>query len=267
VEEPLKPSRSRPVFIGLACLAAVAVLAAVLLVDRTATEPEPPLTRAELDDALGSAFATTTPPPPLAAAVYNAAVPSLVFIQTEGGDDGGANLGVGSGVVVNADGLILTAHHVVEGASRIMVTFSDGSSSEARIDSAEPERDIATLIASQNPSIIVPATLGGGVSIGQDVYALGNPLGLAGSITEGVVSGLDRSLPLEDGSGSLEGLIQMDAAVNPGSSGGPLLDRGARVVGIVTALVNPDGEDSFTGIGFAVPIQDAAGGGAGAPPQ
>ena len=122
------------------------------------------------------------------------------------------------------------------------------------------------LVADQNPSIIVPAVLGGGVRIGDDTFALGNPLGLAGSISAGVISGLGRTVPVDDEGRVLEDLIQFDAAVNPGSSGGPLLDRNARVVGIVTALVNPDGEDSFTGIGFAVPIQAAAGG-AGAPPQ
>ncbi len=261
------PDTQRPrwvvpgIVLGVACL----VLGLLLYGSfRTTEDVEPALTGADLERALESAFATTTPPPPLAEAVYAAAVPSLVFIETVGGGEGGFS--VGSGVVVSDDGQILTALHVVDEAVEITVNFSDGSSSLAQIASAEPERDIAVLVADQNPSILVPAVLGGGVSIGDDTFALGNPLGLTGSMSAGVISGLGRALPVGEDGQVLEDLIQFDAAVNPGSSGGPLLDRNARVVGIVTALVNPDGEDSFTGIGFAVPIQAAAGG-AGAPPQ
>jgi S1-C subfamily serine protease len=112
----------------------------------------------------------------------------------------------------------------------------------------------------------VPAVLGGGVRIGDDTYSVGNPLGLADSITAGVVSGLNRSIGREDGGGELKGLIQFDAAVNPGSSGGPLLNRQGQVVGIVTALANPTGQRFFVGIGFAVPIT-SAGGGARIPPS
>ena len=266
VEEAV-PVRSRPrwvlpamIVLGLGLVGAMAVLRSTT----DAMVDEDPLTREELDAALESAFATTSAPAPLAEAIYAAAVPSLVFIQTEGGGEGGFS--VGSGVVIDEQGQILTAHHVVDEAVSITVNFSDGSSSPARIVSAEPERDIAVLVADQNPSVLVPAVLGGGVRIGDDTFALGNPLGLAGSISAGVISGLGRTVPVDDQGRVLEDLIQFDAAVNPGSSGGPLLDRNARVVGIVTALVNPDGEDSFTGIGFAVPIQAAAGG-AGAPPQ
>jgi S1-C subfamily serine protease len=111
------------------------------------------------------------------------------------------------------------------------------------------------------PSVIVPAVLGGGVRVGDDTYSVGNPLGLADSLTAGVVSGLDRSIGREDGDGQLTGLIQFDAAVNPGSSGGPLLNRQGQVVGIVTALANPTGQRFFVGIGFAVPIATAGGGG------
>ena len=103
------------------------------------------------------------------------------------------------------------------------------------------------------------------MQVGDDTYSLGNPLGLADSMTAGVVSGLDRSIDREDGSGELQGLIQFDAAVNPGSSGGPLLNRQGQVVGIVTALANPSGQRFFVGIGFAVPI-GSAGGGARIPP-
>ena len=116
------------------------------------------------------------------------------------------------------------------------------------------------------PALIVPAVLGGGVRIGDQAFAVGNPLGLAASLSAGVISGLDRTVPLRANGQVLTGLIQFDAAVNPGSSGGPLLNRAGQVVGIVTALANPANQGSFSGIGFAVPL-GAAGGGAGGPPR
>ena len=105
----------------------------------------------------------------------------------------------------------------------------------------------------------MPAVLGGGVQVGDETYAVGHPLGFVDSLTAGVVSGLDRSVKADDGK-TLRGLIQFDAAVNPGNSGGPLLNRGGQVVGIVTALANPGRSDAFIGIGFAVPIGGVGGG-------
>ena len=128
-----------------------------------------------------------------------------------------------------------------------------------------PKTDIAVLTPDQAPSVIVPAVMGGGVQIGDDAYAVGHPLGLTGSLSAGVISGLDRSIKVENGS-TLHGLIQFDAAVNPGNSGGPLLNRNGQVVGIVTGLANPSEQGFFVGIGFAVPIS-TAGGAAGGPPQ
>jgi len=121
--------------------------------------------------------------------------------------------------------------------------------------------DIAVLRPARLPQVVVPATLGGGPDIGAPVVAIGNPLGLTDSVSAGVVSGLDRTANTDTGKRS--GLIQFDAAVNPGSSGGPLLDSRGMVIGIVVALADPDGEDAFAGIGFAVPIGAALGGGAG----
>ena len=109
----------------------------------------------------------------------------------------------------------------------------------------------------------MPAVLGGGAQIGDETFAVGHPLGLVGSLSAGVISGLDRSFPLANGR-TLAGMIQFDAAVNPGNSGGPLLNRNGQVIGIVTGLANPAGDDYFIGIGFAVPI-GTAGGAAGAP--
>jgi S1-C subfamily serine protease len=111
--------------------------------------------------------------------------------------------------------------------------------------------------------VIVPAVLGGGGEVGDETYAVGHPLGYVASLTSGVISGLDRSIKATDGQ-TLRGLIQFDAAVNPGNSGGPLLDRSGQVIGIVTALANPSRDGYFIGIGFAVPI-GTAGGAANAP--
>ena len=118
--------------------------------------------------------------------------------------------------------------------------------------------DIAILQTAALPDVVVPATFGGTPAIGSRVYAVGNPLGLSASISTGVVSQTGRTISRDVGE-PLEDLIQFDAAVNPGSSGGPLLDENAQLIGIVTALANPTGEDFFSGIGFAVPIQNAAG--------
>ena len=129
--------------------------------------------------------------------------------------------------------------------------------------STDPEHDIAVVMADHPPSVIVPAVLGGGAQVGDEAYAVGNPLGYVDSLTAGVVSGLERSAETNTGK-TLHGLIQFDAAVNPGNSGGPLLNRGGQVIGIVTALANPSRNGFFIGIGFAVPI-GTAGGAANAP--
>ena len=174
--------------------------------------------------------------------------------------------GIGAGVIINADGSILTARHVVANAGVITVTFADGTRSTAKIVSQIPSQDMAVILADRPPSVIVPAVLGGSVRVGDEAYTVGHPLGLVDSLSAGVISGLNRSIPVEEAGITLDGLIQFDAAVNPGNSGGPLLNRNGQVVGIVTALANPAQQGFFVGIGFAVPIA-TAGGGAGAPPQ
>jgi S1-C subfamily serine protease len=197
----------------------------------------------------------TTRADPDSVVVYKKILPSLVFIETHTiGDDGA----LGSGVIINEQGQILTALHVVRNATAIDVTFSDGTRSTAQVVGTDPEHDIALLESEDGPQLIVPAVLGGGVRVGDEAFPVGNPFGFVGSISAGVISGLDRTITREDGSGDLTGLIQFDAAVNPGSSGGPLLDRNGQVIGIVTALANPSGRNTFIGIGFAVPIQTAS---------
>jgi S1-C subfamily serine protease len=230
----------------------------------------PPVTSQQVDDAIASALASVTPPPAFSQVVYQAVQPSLVLIQTHGVADPDTNDehgGLGSGVVVNLEGDILTSLHVVDGAKSIELTFADGSTSPGAIVATQPEKDIAVIHATQLPAILIPATIGNprAVRQGSEAYALGSPFGLYGSVSAGVISGLDRSFKMPDTDRTLTGLIQIDAAVNPGNSGGALVDRDGRLIGIVTALINPTNDDVFIGIGLAVPI-DVAGGGVGLPP-
>ena len=218
-------------------------------------------------DARDKAAAQT---PPAAVTAYRTLLPSLVTIRATGGKDpadaksGGQRLG--AGFVVNADGTVMTANHVIAGATSVRLTFVDGTTASAKVATADPTTDTATLTPSALPAVVVPAVLGGGVRVGDDVYALGNPLGLLGSFSGGVVSALDREIKVTDKL-SLARLIQFDAAVNPGNSGGPLVNAAGQVVGVVTALANPSDQAFFVGIGFAVPIATAGGGGGDLPPQ
>ena len=182
--------------------------------------------------------------------IYQRVAPSVVTVRT------GRELG--TGVIVADNGTILTANHVIAGGGTITVTFADGSTANAAVAAANPKLDIATLTPAKLPRVVVPATLGGGADVGAAIVAIGNPLGLTDSVSAGVISGLDRTADTDHG--KFSGLIQFDASINPGSSGGPLLDVHGRVVGIVVSLATPDGQDAFAGIGFAVPIGAALGG-------
>ncbi len=216
-------------------------------------------------NARGAATSTTVAEP-TPAEIYDVILPSLVSIRTTRSGVAGPTTGSGSGVIVNKDGDVLTANHVVRGATAIEVSFADGTTSRAVVVASDPANDIAVLQAERGPSVIVPAVIGGGARVGDPTFAVGNPLGLTASLAAGVISGLDRTATPIGDAGALRGLIQFDAAVNPGSSGGPLLDRAGHVIGIVTGLLNSAGNDSFAGIGFAVPIA-TAGGAAGGPAQ
>jgi len=193
---------------------------------------------------------------PSVSAIYQRVRPSVVVIRT--------NDAFGSGVIVADDGTIVTANHVIAGATRITVTFFDGVTTSAAVLAADPKLDVAVLSPASLPEVVVPAALGGGADVGARVVAVGNPLGLADSVSAGVVSGLDRTAQTADGTYS--GLIQFDASVNPGSSGGALLNGRGLVIGIVVSIANPAHEDAFAGIGFAVPIGAALGGGNGTRP-
>ena len=173
----------------------------------------------------------------------------------------------GTGVVIVDRGLILTSLHVVANATRVRVLFANGLEAEAAIVSRHPENDLAVLQAKQVPDDLTAATLGPAKDLveGEHVTAVGFPFGIGPSVSAGVVSGLRREYAAPDGQRSLHDLIQFDAAANPGSSGGPLVNSAGEVVGIVTAILSPGAKPGFSGIAFAVPIETAAGA-AGLPP-
>jgi len=253
-----------------ALLFASGVLAAMIaLLLYSALAPAPaPLTARDINEAVAQAMASATPPAAFSARVYQIIQPSLVLIQVKTtGRDGKPGSGLGAGVIVNAQGAILTSLHVVTNATEIALTFADGTETTAEVAVQQPENDIAVLIPGRLPEVFAPAVLGSpdAMRIGDEAFAVGHPLGLYGSMSAGVISGFDRTFQPSDDGPRLKGLIQFDAAVNPGNSGGPLLNRRGEVIGIVAGLVNPTEQEVFIGIGFAVPI-NVAGGAAGAPP-
>jgi S1-C subfamily serine protease len=269
VEGPPDRSRRRRVLLTTAATAAVALIALALW---WATSAGPaPLTQADVDQAVQRGIAQAEQQeraaPPDATTAYRAIGPSLVTViaQRPGAAAGTVENGLGSGVILNAEGAVLTALHVVDGAGQIQVEFADGTRAAARVAAGRPDKDVAVLVVDRLPEVVVPAVLATPPPIGDAVFAVGNPLGLRASLTAGVISAADRAVGTATGP-TLNGLIQFDAAVNPGNSGGPLLNRAGQVVGIVTALANPARQDFFVGIGFAVPIADA-GGVAGGPQQ
>lgn len=246
----------------------IAALVALLLYNWFFPAPAP-LTLNEVNDSVNELLASATPAPARSSLVYQAIQPSIVLIQTErpGIEDEEEGHGLGTGVVINDEGAVLTSLHVISDATDIQLIFADGTEAEGGVVTTQPENDIAVLMPSRLPEVLVPAVLGNpnAMHIGDDAYVVGHPLGLYGSMSTGVISGFDRTFKPPNSDQRLRGLIQIDAAVNPGNSGGPLLNRDGQVVGIVAGLVNPTDESFFIGIGFAVPI-NVAGGAAGLPP-
>jgi len=160
---------------------------------------------------------------------------------------------IGSGFVFDTFGRIITNSHVVADAKKIVVTFLDGRSYNAQLVGADPFTDIAVIKVNAEQTQFHPISLGDSsqLKVGEQIAAIGNPFGLSGSMTSGIVSQLGRLLPAEDSGFSIPDVIQTDAAINPGNSGGPLLNMKGQVVGINTAIQSATGE--FTGIGFAIP--------------
>jgi S1-C subfamily serine protease len=162
--------------------------------------------------------------------------------------------GTGSGVIVDARrGIVLTNNHVIGNAHRIEVTLADGKNYKASLVGSDPETDIGVIQIVAPPPNLSSVTFGDSTAleIGQSVLAIGNPFGLSRTLTQGIVSSLDRTVKSPTGS-ILRGLIQTDAAINPGNSGGPLLDADGRLIGINTAILSQSGDSA--GIGFAIPI-------------
>ena len=217
-------------------------------------------TQADIDAAVLHTLEKATLPSPSAKA-YQAIRPSVVRVRGLARDaKPDAPSSTGSGVVVVENGLILTSLHVVAGAERIEVTFADGLESEAHVVGSQPHNDLAVLQARKLPDDLVPATLRSTQNLapGDGVIAVGFPFAIGPSVSAGVVSGLRREYQSPEGKTLLTNLIQFDAAANPGSSGGPLVTHDGEVVGIVTAILNPSEQRVFIGIGFAVPIENAA---------
>ena len=219
------------------------------------------LTQEDIDVAVTRAL-ESVPLPSVAAKAYEAVRGSIVRVRgfVDGPDGGEVEGGVGTGVVILDSGVILTNIHVVAGAKRISLTFADGLESEAVVTGTRPEDDLAVLQAQTLPDDLQAATLQStsGLSPGDHVTAVGFPFGIGPSVSSGVVSGLGREFRSPEGKRVLTNLIQFDAAANPGNSGGPLVNASGEVVGIVTGILNPTQQRVFVGIGFAVPIENAA---------
>jgi S1-C subfamily serine protease len=166
---------------------------------------------------------------------------------------------IGTGVVIDDKGSILTNYHVAASQAKLRVTFMDGTESTGIVIGAQPDNDLAAIRTTMVPDDLQPATLAssGTLNPGDEVVAIGFPFGIGPSVSDGIVSGLHRSFE-DEHNRHLTELIQFDAAANPGNSGGPLINADGEVVGIVTAILNPSGSRTFAGIGFAMPIETAA---------
>ncbi|WP_350295281.1 trypsin-like peptidase domain-containing protein [Limnohabitans sp. Rim8] len=256
-------------FIAVFLLGALVSLAGLGL-SQTLFSPRPALTQKDIDAAVLHTLQTKDLPSAsakAAASVQGAVVLVQAYVTDPKNKDVDKESGVGTGVVIKDDGTILTNFHVISGAVKLKITFFDGSHSEARVVAAQPEKDLAVLKPQKIPDDLEPAILGSSQQLlpGDGVVAVGFPFGIGPSVSSGVVSGLNRQFRSPDGNQELSGLIQFDAAANPGNSGGPLINMSGEVVGIVTAILNPTSARTFIGIGFATTIE-SAGAAVGLPP-
>ena len=239
---------------GVAALVAIAVLLGLW---KRPTD----YTQEDIDAAVTKALETVQVPSHSTRA-FEAVRGSIVRVRAwHAGPDGGEfGAGVGTGVVILDKGVILTNLHVVNGADRIGLTFADGFEATGVVTGTRPEHDLAVVQAQAIPDDLQAATLQStsGLNPGDFVTVVGFPFGIGPSVSSGVVSGLRREFRSPEGKRLLTNLIQFDAAANPGNSGGPLLNASGEVVGIVTGILNPTEQRVFVGIGFAVPIENAA---------
>ena len=232
--------------IALVAIALVVVLTAERTLTRLLLSADTPRVVAERQD-LGANER-------LAVDIYRSVSPSVAYIfSRRGGEVMGGGSGAGSGFVWDRAGHIVTNNHVVEGADQVGVVFGQGNPIPARVVGRAPWADLAVLELRELPPDLVPITIGSSsdLVVGQSVLAIGNPFGLQRTLTQGIISALDRRLPTLGGR-EIAGVIQTDAAINPGNSGGPLVDSAGRLIGVNTAIIAPSG--SFAGVGFAVPV-------------
>ena len=252
--------RDRLLFLLLGILLS---LAAVLIYETAKPNPQQ-ITQEDIDQAVLYSLDNLPPNPSISAVAYEVIRPSVVLVRRLASNTEEQDLpieeGVGTGVVIVDSGAILTSLHVVYGAELIHVVFADGYETPAVMISAQPENDLAVIQAEIVPEGLVTATLTTtrGLSPGDEVVVVGHPFGIGESTSAGVISGLGRDYVAEDGQTIISNLIQFDAAVNPGNSGGPLVNNKGEVIGIVSSIYNPNNERVFIGIGFAVPIETAA---------
>jgi len=243
------------------------VVMGIFLMQRSAPKA---LTQQDIDGAVLHTLQTKELPSAsarAAASVQGAVVHVQSYVTDPKNKDQDKESGVGTGVVIKDDGTILTNFHVIAGAKRLKVTFFDGTEAEATVVAVQPDKDLAVIKPKKIPDDLEPAILGSSQQLapGDMVVAVGFPFGIGPSVSAGVVSGLNRQFKSPDGTQVLTGLIQFDAAANPGNSGGPLVNVSGEVVGIVTAILNPTSARTFIGIGFATTIE-SAGSAVGLPP-
>ncbi|RYX94642.1 MAG: trypsin-like serine protease [Comamonadaceae bacterium] len=227
------------------------------------------LTQEDINAAVIKTLETVQLPSPAARAAA-AIQPSVVRVSGYAKEKGAkeeSQIGVGTGVVIVDKGVILTNLHVVQGAETIRIVFADGLEATARVTGVQAENDLAVLQANKIPDDLIAATMRSTADLapGDQVVAVGFPFGIGPSTSAGVISGLKRNFRSPEGKQMMRNLIQFDAAANPGNSGGPLVTMDGEVIGIVTAIYNPNQQRTFVGIGFAVPIENAAAA-AGMPP-
>ena len=243
------------------------VVMGIFLIQRGAPKA---LTQQDIDGAVLHTLQTKELPSAsarAAASVQGAVVHVQSYVTDPKNKDQDKESGVGTGVVIKDDGTILTNFHVIAGAKKLKVTFFDGTEAEATVVAVQPDKDLAVIKPQKIPDDLEPAILGSSQQLlpGDMVVAVGFPFGIGPSVSAGVVSGLNRQFKSPDGTQVLTGLIQFDAAANPGNSGGPLVNVSGEVVGIVTAILNPTSARTFIGIGFATTIE-SAGSAVGLPP-
>jgi len=201
-----------------------------------------------------SSTATSTQASNTAETVYKQVSPGVVTITaTVSSGTRGSGQAIGSGIVLDTNGNILTNAHVIAGARQIQVTFSNGQTVDATLVGSNTTADLAVIRVSVAASSLHPVTLGNSdsVGVGDAVYAIGSPFGLSGSFSQGIISNLKQSGATSNGD-NLSGLIQTDAAINPGNSGGPLVNTQGEVIGVNTSIESP--VDGNVGVGFAIPI-------------